>query len=111
MQELNREDKFYQLMQKGKLHLHSDELEDNIMQEILRRDLYKKRVYKSIKISLRLLILTTVLGFSLSSLSGAVNILPTDSFWLFQIILLSTFLFLVDNLINFFKQHNKFPAS
>lgn len=111
MQELNKDDQFYQLMQKGRLHLNSERLEDNIMQKILQRELYKKRVYKNIKISVWLLILTTILGFSLSILSAAINVLPKDTFWLFQIILLSAFLFLIDNLIKFFKEKNKFLPS
>lgn len=108
MQKLNKEeDKFYQLMQKSRLRLQSGELEENIMKKIHRRDVYKKRVYKNNKISLWLLILTTVLGFSLCSSPAAMNILSKDVFWLFQIILLSVFLFLVENLIIHFKRRDK----
>ncbi len=70
MQEINKEDKFYHLMQKGNLHLHSNKLEDDIMYKIQQRNLYKRRVSKNLKISIILLSLDIVLGFVLNNTNG-----------------------------------------
>lgn len=111
MQELNKDDPFYQLMQKSILHLHSDGMEDAIMQKIARAELYRKRVYKNTKISIAFLILTTVLGFVLHNSFAEINfnsisIFHQDTPLLFQILLVSVFLLLVDNLMKIFKKRN-----
>lgn len=110
MQELNKDDQFSQLMQQSKLHLHSGELENNIMQKILRKDLDKKEAYKNLKLSVLLLTVTVVLGFALCIFSTARDFLSKETFWLFQIILLSAFLLLVENLIKSFSPPNDLSA-